>query len=131
MTREIPAKAEELLTREPRIAHLATCHDDRPHVAPLWYNYRAGIVEIVTTGRKLTNIEQNPRVAVSIQQDRDGHPEWGVSLRGTASVVEDDAEADEIFRRINRRYDADDDAWREENTPVEIDVASVEYWDYD
>lgn len=129
MTREIPAKAEELLTREPRIAHLATSHDNRPHVAPLWYNYRAGLVEIVTTGRKLTNIRQNPRVAMSIQQDHEGHPEWGVSLRGTASVVEDDA-ADEIFRRINRRYDADDDAWRDENTPVQIDVASVEYWDY-
>lgn len=130
MTRDITAKAEELLTREPRIAHLATCHDDRPHVAPLWYHYRAGVVEIVTTGRKLMNLQQNPRVAVSVQQDHDGHPEWGVSLRGTATVVEDDEEGEEIFRRINRRYGADDDAWREENTPVRIDVGSVEYWDY-
>ena len=130
MTFEVPAKAEELLTRGPRIAHLATCHDDRPHVAPLWYNYRAGTVEITTTGRKLTNIRKNPRVAMSVQQDDAGRAEWGVTLLGTASVVEDPEEREAVLARINRRYGADEDAW-EENTPVTIDVSSVDYWDYD
>ena len=130
MTFEVPAEAEELLTREPRIAHLATCHDDRPHVAPLWYNYRAGTVEITTTGRKLTNIRKNPRVAMSVQQDDAGRAEWGVTLRGTATVVEDADEREAVFRRINRRYGADEDAWAE-NTPVKIDVGSVDYWDYE
>jgi PPOX class probable F420-dependent enzyme len=126
----IPDEAEELLTRKPRIAHLATCRDGRPHVAPLWYNYRAGIVEIATTGRKLTNLRHNPRVAVSIQEDDDGSADWGVTLQGTASVVEDEAEREAVLRRINSRYGVEEDAWAG-NTPVTIDVATVDYWQYD
>jgi PPOX class probable F420-dependent enzyme len=131
VARNVPERAAELLTSEPLIAHLGTCHDGKPHVAPLWFNYRAGEVEIATTGRKLANIEQNPRVALSVQRDVDGHAQWGVTVRGTATVVADDDEADELFRRLNRKYGADDDAWADENTAVRIDVGSVEYWEYD
>lgn len=130
MSHTVPEEAEKLLTSEPRIAHLATCHDGRPHVAPLWYNYRAGTVEITTTGRKLTNLRENPRVAVSVQKDEHGHAKRGVSLRGTAHVVEDEAEREAVCRRINRRYGADEDAW-DENTPVKIDVAEADYWNYE
>jgi PPOX class probable F420-dependent enzyme len=130
MPDHVPDEAEELLTRKPRIAHLATCRDGRPHVAPLWYNYRAGTVEIATTGRKLTNLRHNPRVAVSIQEDDDGSADWGVTLQGTASVVEDEAEREAVLRRINSRYGVEEDAWAG-NTPVTIDVATVDYWQYD
>ena len=130
MARNVPERAAELLTSEPLIAHLGTCHDGKPHVAPLWFNYRAGDVEIATTGRKLANIEQNPRVALSVQKDVDGHARWGVTLRGTATVVEDEEEAEEMLRRINRKYGTDDDAWSE-NTPVRVEVGSTEYWEYD
>jgi PPOX class probable F420-dependent enzyme len=129
MSRAIPDEAETLLTGEPLVAHLGTSHDDRPHVAPLWYAYHDGYVEITTTGRKLANIRRNPRVALSVQKDENGHPQWGVTLRGTATVVDDEADAREILHRINRRYDADDDAWSE-NTPVRIEVGSVEHWRY-
>lgn len=131
MSRNVPERAAELLTSEPRIAHLATCYDGKPHVAPLWFNYRAGVVEIATTGQKLANLRRNPSVSLSVQKDEDGHPVWGVSLRGTASVVDDDEEADALFRRLNRKYGADDDAWAEENTAVRIDVGSAAYWEYD
>jgi nitroimidazol reductase NimA-like FMN-containing flavoprotein (pyridoxamine 5'-phosphate oxidase superfamily) len=130
MSDTVPDEAEELLTRKPRIAHLATCRDGRPHAAPLWYNYRAGIAEIATTGRKLTNLRHNPRVALSVQEDDDGSAVWGVILQGTASVVENEAEREAVLRRINRRYGADEDAW-EANTPVTIDVATIDYWDYE
>ena len=130
VTDPVPEEAEALLTRKPRIAHLATCRDDRPHVAPLWYNYRAGVVEITTTGRKLTNLRHNHRVALSVQEDDDGSAVWGVTLQGTATVVEDEAERDAVLGRINRRYGADEDAWAG-NTPVKIDVATVDHWDYE
>lgn len=129
MAEAVPAEAEELLTSEPLVAHLGTSHDDRPHVAPLWYNYREGTVEIATTGRKLANLRKNPRVALSVQKDEGGHPQWGVSIHGTATVVEDEGEARTILRRINRKYNAEDDAWSE-NTSVRIDVGNVEYWEY-
>jgi len=129
MSGAVPAEAEALLTSEPLVAHLGTSHDDRPHVAPLWYVYRDGTVEIATTGRKLADLRKNPNVALSVQKDEDGHPQWGVAVHGTATVVEDEGEARAVLHRINRKYGAEDDAWSE-NTPVRIDVGNVEFWKY-
>ena len=129
VTPEIPPEAEALLTGEPLVAHLATCADGDPHVAPVWYDYRDGRVEVATTGRKLANLRANPRVALSVQKDEGGRPEWGVVVRGTATVVEDEAETRAAIRRINRRYGTDEDAWAE-NVLVRIDVGSVAHWEY-
>lgn len=126
----IPEEVVDLLTSGAHVAHLGTSHDDRPHVAPVWYTYYDGTIEIVTTGQKLENIRRNPRVALSVQDTDEGVAQWGVTLRGTATVVEDDADASAIHRRINRRYGADEDAW-EENTAVRIEVGSANYWTYD
>jgi len=130
MPDSIPDAAVSLLTSGVYVAHLATCHDDRPHVAPVWYDYRDGGIDIVTTGRKLDNIRRNPRVALSVEHSDGPDAQWGVTLRGTARVVEDDEEAREIHRRINRRYGADEDEWPE-NRAVRISIGSANYWTYD
>lgn len=129
MQRGVPPEVEDLLTGDRVVAHLATAVDDRPHVAPLWYRYDDGTVEIITTGQKLANVRENLRVALSIQKDTDGHPEWMVTLRGTATVVEDEDEGREANRRINRKYGAEPDAWSE-NTLVRIDIGSTSYQTY-
>lgn len=126
----IPEAAVELLTSGAHVAHLATSHEDRPHVAPVWYNYHEGDIEIVTTGKKLDNIRHNPRVALSVQDADEADAQWGVTLQGTATVVADDEEAAAVHRRINDRYGADEDEWPE-NTAVRIDVGSANYWTYD
>jgi len=126
----IPDEVVDLLTSGAHVAHLATSHEDRPHVAPVWYNYHEGAIEIVTTGTKLDNIRRNPRVALSVQDADEGKAQWGVTLRGTATVVADDAENREIRRRIHRRYGADEDEWPE-NTAVRIDIGSANHWTYD
>jgi nitroimidazol reductase NimA-like FMN-containing flavoprotein (pyridoxamine 5'-phosphate oxidase superfamily) len=120
----LPDEAAELLRSEPLMAHLATSVDDRPHVAPVWYRYEDGTVEVVTGGRKLRNIRENSRVALSVQKDVGGDAEWMVALHGTATVIEDDAENREATRRINEKYGADEDAY-DQNTLVRIDVASA------
>jgi PPOX class probable F420-dependent enzyme len=130
MPEAISDAAVELLTSGVHIGHLATSHEDRPHVAPVWYNYHDGDIEVVVTGQKLQNIRRNPRVAMSVQDDDGGDANWGLTLRGTATIVEDEAEGEAIFRRINERYGADEDAW-EQNTPVRIDVGSSSHWGYD
>jgi len=127
---DIPDAAVDMLTSGVHVAHLATSYEDRPHVAPIWYNYHDDAIEIVTTGKKLANIRRNPRVALSVEHTEDGDPKWGVTLRGTATVVEDESEGREMLRRINRRYGVADDEW-DENTPVRIDVGSVNHWTYD
>lgn len=106
------------------MAHLATAVDDRPHVAPVWYRYEEGIVEIVTTGQKLANIRRNPRVALSFQKDVDGHTKWMVTMLGSAVVVEDEAETRATMRKINEKYDAPMDAW-DDNVLVQIEVGTA------
>jgi PPOX class probable F420-dependent enzyme len=125
----VPPEAERLLESEPLMAHLATCVDGRPHVAPIWYRYGDGVIEVVTTGRKLENVRRNPKVALSIQADDEGRAQWMVTLLGTATVVEDEAEADAARERINAKYGASADAY-EENALVRIDVGSATYQIY-
>lgn len=125
----VPVEAEALLRDAKVMAHLATCSDGRPHVAPVWYVYDDGIVELVTTGRKLANVRANPKVALSFQKDVDGDTQWMVSALGTATVVEDDDEFRATNRRINRKYGAEEDA-HGENTLVRVEIGSASYRTY-
>lgn len=129
MSRDIDPEIERLVTSEPLMAHLATCSDGRPHVAPVWYDYADGVVDVVTTGRKLANIRANPRVALSIQKDEHGQAQWMVSLLGTAEIVEDEEETRAVEARLNPKYGADVDAWTG-NVLVRIDVGSASYRTY-
>lgn len=127
---DVPAEIEELLADEPVSAHLATCREGRPHAAAVWYRYADGTVEVVTTGRKLANVRANPRVALSIEKGERGLPEWTVTLRGTATVVDDADASRAAARRINQKYGVDPDAWVEENTLMRIDVGSASHTVY-
>ncbi|WP_137285060.1 pyridoxamine 5'-phosphate oxidase family protein [Halorussus salinisoli] len=129
MTSAVPPEAEQLLTSEPLMAHFATCADGDPHVAPVWYHYDEGAIEVLTTGRKLANVRQNPRVAVSVQKDEGGQAQWMVTLRGTATVVEDVEERRKAAGRINPKYGAEPDEYPE-NVLVRMDVGSASYQTY-
>lgn len=124
MSGVVDSETEALLTSEPLMAHLATCRGGRPHVAPLWYRYEDGVVELVTTGTKLRNVRENPEVALSVQKDDAGRARWMVTLLGTATVVDDEAETRAATRKINEKYGVDSDAW-EENVLVRVDVGSA------
>jgi PPOX class probable F420-dependent enzyme len=126
---DVPERVAELLAAEPLTAHLATCRDGRPHVAPVWYLYDDGVVSIVTTGRKLADVRVNPYVSLSVEKAERGLPEWTVTLRGTADVVDDRDAFERVNGRINRKYGVGDEAW-EENTLVRIDVGSASYRTY-
>ncbi len=129
MGTDIDGAAEKLLRSEPLAAFLATAHDDRPHVAPVWYRYESGTIEVATTGRKLENIRTNRHVALSVQKDTGGIPEWTVTALGTATVVEDPGATEAAIEAINRRYGVEDDAW-EDNTLVRIEVGSTTHRTY-
>jgi nitroimidazol reductase NimA-like FMN-containing flavoprotein (pyridoxamine 5'-phosphate oxidase superfamily) len=129
VSERVPPAVEELLTSEPLTAYLATSSEDRPHVAPLWYRYEDGTVELMTTGRKLENVRSNPRASLAVQKAAAGIPEWTVTLLGTAEVVEDEAANRAANRRINRKYGVEPDAWSG-NTLVRVDVGSASYRTY-
>jgi nitroimidazol reductase NimA-like FMN-containing flavoprotein (pyridoxamine 5'-phosphate oxidase superfamily) len=129
MSEAVPEEVEAFLTGNPETGFLATSTDDRPHVAPLWFRYDDGVVELMTTGRKLANVRENPRVSLAVESGDPGNPDWAVTLLGTATVVEDETANREANRRINERYGTDPDDWAE-NTLVRIDVGSVSYKTY-
>jgi nitroimidazol reductase NimA-like FMN-containing flavoprotein (pyridoxamine 5'-phosphate oxidase superfamily) len=127
----VPAAVAERLQQGREMAHLATAKDDRPHVAPIWYRYEDGIVEFVTGGKKLDNIRQNPRVALSIEHSEDGQGQWHVVLLGTARVITDEEELWAGRTRLFQRYRDRDPSLEEDGEPpealVQVDVGSVSY----
>ena len=129
MSDAVPADLEELLDGEAVVAHLATSTDDRPHVAPVWFRYDDGTVEVMTTGRKLANLRENPRVALSVHRGPATDPDWTATLFGTATIVDEEATAREANRRINLKYGADEDDWAD-NTLVHIEVGSASFRRY-
>ena len=100
-------EVESLVADAPVSAHLATSVDDRPHVAPVWYGYRDGVVYFVTGGRKLANLRRNPRAALSIEDARDGDVAWNVTLLGRARVVDDPERIEWARGWIYEKYDDD------------------------
>lgn len=129
VTDGVPSEAEELLTSGREMAHLATCRDDRPHVAPIWYYYEDETVEFVTEGRKLENIRANPRVSLSIEKSVDGHGEWHVVLFGTAEVITDEERLWAGRTRLFQRYRDRDPTLEEDGEPpealVRVNIAST------
>ena len=130
-------------------AHLATSVDDRPHVAPVWYGYRDGTLYTLTGGKKLENARRNPRVSVSIEKtDAEGDVEWGVTMLGTATVVDDVDRIARANRWVYAAYErhetdggeTDGDADAEAGDPgepgvdyalLEIDIGSASLQVYD
>lgn len=105
----VPAEVESLIAEAPVSAHLATSVDDRPHVAPVWYGYRDGVLYFMTGGRKLSNVRRNPRVAVSIERASGGDVDWNVTLLGRATVSDDTDRMDWASGWIYDRYEDDGD----------------------
>jgi nitroimidazol reductase NimA-like FMN-containing flavoprotein (pyridoxamine 5'-phosphate oxidase superfamily) len=127
----VPPAVDERITGEPLSAFLGTATDDRPHVAPVWYLSYDGYIWFFTGGRKLANLESNPRVAVAIEKR--GADGWLVTLRGTATTVADEATRDDIADRLFVQYLGNPDAetFRAETgeptgTLVRVDVGSAD-----
>lgn len=123
----VPDAVEDRIAGAALSAHLATSVDDRPHVAPVWYVYEEGSLWLFTGGRKLRNLRENGRVAVSIERaDPDGSVHWNATLLGTARVVDDDDRAAAVESGLARQYGYDEsDGEGTENALVEIDIGST------
>ncbi|XVH31574.1 pyridoxamine 5'-phosphate oxidase family protein [Haloferacaceae archaeon DSL9] len=123
----VPSDVESLIRDAPVSAHLATSIDDRPHVAAVWYVYDGGSLYVLTGGKKLRNLRENPRVAVSIERADGPAVEWSVTALGTARVLDDPLRRREIERRMSEKYGAgtDTDGGDEVGSLAEIRLASA------
>ncbi|WP_254534507.1 pyridoxamine 5'-phosphate oxidase family protein [Halomarina litorea] len=120
-----PEAVEELVRDAPLSAFLATSVDDRPHVAPVWYDYRDGVVSILTGGKKLRNVRANPRVSLAIEDAHGPDVRWRVVVFGTARVVEDPAVREEVGRRISEKYRGEETDGGDPGGLVQVRVGSA------
>lgn len=133
----VPSEVEQAISGESHIAHLATAVEGQPHVAPVWYHYEDDVIQITTAGKKVRNVRRNSRVAVSIQTDEEGHPEWVVHFQGEATVVDDAEGIKRATWNVYEHYLGDDpEEWDEfwqqqitdpddERSVVEVEIDSV------
>jgi PPOX class probable F420-dependent enzyme len=97
------------LLEGPTIARLATVRPDgRPHISPMFFLYRDGLVYFMqrknTAKKKIDNLRQNPHVALSI--DTCEPPYLAVLIEGTADVTEENV--DEIAMAISIKYEGEE-----------------------
>ena len=85
--------------------HVATTVNDRPHVAPVWFVYEDNRLWFISGGKKVENIRQNPRIALSIERYDTNGVDWGVQLLGTARIVKDADKRKRIGKQLGRKYD--------------------------
>lgn len=105
---------EEIVKDKKLIASFATSVGGQPHVAPVWYSYEGGVIQVATSGRKAKNARENPKVALSIEENEDGIPEDMVTIQGTAEVREDVETVKRVSKKIYSKYLGDDvDEWDE------------------
>lgn len=94
----------ERFVRGARIATLAYVRrDGRPHQVPTWYAYRDGdlVMSTVTGSPKHTALQREPRVSMTIQDDRP--PYRAVVLEGTVELGPLDAD-DPTVAGLSMRY---------------------------
>ena len=111
---EIPEEVVDLIKGKPLIASFATSVDEQPHVAPVWYNYEDGKIQISKKKKKAKNAKKNPKVALSIEKNKNGIPKGMVTFQGTAEIKSDKKVLKRVNRNIYSNYLGEDmDEWNE------------------
>ncbi|MGH7820188.1 MAG: TIGR03668 family PPOX class F420-dependent oxidoreductase [Candidatus Binatia bacterium] len=133
--------AARLLLDRARVGHLATAdRAGRPHVIPLCYARRGGLVYFVVdekpkvpgkTLKRMRNIAENPAVALVVDcYDEDWRRLEYVLLRGNAEIVGDEAEFGAALEALRKRY-PQYTAMRLEparNAMVRITPSAIHHW---
>ncbi len=88
------------------VALLATVADGQPYAVPFIYGYDGrSFFGVLSPGRKVRNIEQNPNVCVTIVQTEDNARRWrSVVATGKASWVEGVLNLGHALNTIRKQY---------------------------
>ena len=104
---ELPETFRDLLER-PLFAHLATVRPDgSPQSSVMWFDWDGQVLRITHTRsrQKFSNIENDPRVALSVADPDDQYRY--LEIRGRVEKVEDDDETASFYRDLQHRYGMD------------------------
>lgn len=114
--------------------------DGAPHLTTLFHAVDAGQVVFWTYGRsqKARNLRRDPRISVLVEDGDDYAELRGVSIRGTAEIVDDPDEVRRIgallYERTNGHIDEDGRRVVQAQAPkrvvVRVHPAQVASWDH-
>ncbi len=125
----------EVLNRfaAPRVARLATAADGRPRLVPVTFAWHQGRVVWAVDEvkpkrgrdlRRTRDLEANPQVALLVDHyDDDWSELWWVELRGSASVLEEQA-AEPALDALAARYPA----YRSNRPAGPVVAIAPEHW---
>ena len=74
--------------------------DGAPHLTTVWFAVHEGAILFETYGKsqKVVNLQRDPRIAVLVEDGRTYDQLRGVSINGTAEVIEDNPERTALMR---------------------------------
>lgn len=135
-----PEEVDGFIERS-RTATLATIGaDGRPHLVAMWYAVVDGDIWFETKARsqKAVNLRRDPRVTVSIEAGLTYDALRGVSINGTAEIVEDPEALWQvgvsIWERYNGPYSEDlkplVELMLNKRVAVKVSVERVRSWDH-
>ena len=103
----VPTSHADLLER-PLFAHLATVRPDgAPQSSVMWFEWDGSRLRITHTKRrqKFANLENDPRLALSIADPDDGYR--SLEVRGVVESVVDDDDGASFYKAFQHRYGMD------------------------
>ncbi len=88
------------------VAHIGVIVDGEPYVTPMSFIVDGNRILFRTkSGRRLTGIEQSPLVSIEASEFDDETGDWvSVIVRGTASIVDDDASVQTTLSGLFEKY---------------------------
>jgi len=131
------SETEKDYLEEPRLARIATCGNDGPHVVPVWFERRGNSIIVTTNAhsKKVENLEGSDRAAVTIDGADGGYENHGVIVRGPATVARDE-DYEHTKSVFNRYLDSLDDPYTEkvlnsDRVYVEVKAEEIISWGLD
>ncbi|MEE8330699.1 MAG: pyridoxamine 5'-phosphate oxidase family protein [Acidimicrobiia bacterium] len=80
--------------------------DGWPHVAPMWYTMRQGLVVLrsFTKSQKIVNLRRDARVTLLAEEGTAYSELKGIMIKGEAELIDDPAVVLEIYGELAARY---------------------------
>jgi PPOX class probable F420-dependent enzyme len=113
--------------------------DGRPHLTAMWYGMRDGHVVFWSYARaqKIVNLRRDPRLSILVEEGVAYGELRGVSLTGTAEILEDPEEVLAVGRLLLGRHSDSGEAAAQaaaatapKRVAVRIDPERVASWDH-
>jgi nitroimidazol reductase NimA-like FMN-containing flavoprotein (pyridoxamine 5'-phosphate oxidase superfamily) len=124
-----------------RTCRVATVSPAGPHVSPLWFLWHDGSIWLysITSSKRFTDLQQDPRIAIVVDDGHDYLELRGVEITGTARVVGEvprtGSEAVPELEPVEKAYAAkyqgrETLSYDGRHAWVTVDVEKIVSWDF-